>query len=145
MVDMWMLSVAAELIGPVAAWDSPVLPKLEEAVRAVPGLGEALDAARAATESDRIRLAEELADALKAAHDDDGAFATRLDELWRKALFGPKPRKAAFNIISGIQGPGTVIQTGNFVGSISFPDSPAPARSRFPFFGSDRSAKKDRP
>jgi hypothetical protein len=88
MVDMWMLSVAAALIdrveeaGPVA--------KLEQAVRGLSGLGEALDAARQAAPADKIRLAEALADGLKAAYDGGGAFPILLETLWPEVLFGPK-------------------------------------------------------
>ena len=150
MVDMWMLSVAAALIGAVEELDSTPLTQLEEAVRAVPGLGDALDAARAANESDRIHLAEELANGLKAAYDGDGAFAALLDALWPEVLFGPRA-KWVVNVHTGDVN-GSMFQLG-VVGSINFagPPSPTPTptpsppRSRFSFFGFGRRAEEHRP
>ena len=114
MVDMWMLSVAAELmdraevIGPLA--------KLEQAVRGVPGLGEALDAARAGAEADKIELAEVLADGLKAAYDAGGAFPLLLDVIWPEVLFGRKPKSS--NVVHGTIY-GHVVQGANIVGGIT--------------------------
>ncbi|SFR27871.1 hypothetical protein SAMN04488564_111311 [Lentzea waywayandensis] len=142
MVDMWMLSVAAALIGPVEESGSAALMQLEKAVRAVPGLGDALDAARAGNESDKIHLAAELANGLKAAYDGGGAFSILLDALWPEVLFGPVAKRAR-NINTGAVH-GTLIQLG-VVGTINLPDSQSPARSRFPFFGSGRRTKKHRP
>jgi hypothetical protein len=142
MVDMWMLSVAAALISVVDESDSAALTHLEEAVRAVPGLGDALDAARAGNESDTIHLAEELANGLKAAYDGGGAFSIQLDALWPEVLFGPvakKPRNVHIGTVHG-----DLVQLGDFVGTINLSDPPSRARSRFPFFGFDRRVKKHR-
>ncbi|WP_157985036.1 hypothetical protein [Lentzea terrae] len=141
MVDMWMLSVAAALIGAAEELDSAALTQLEEAVRAVPGLGDALDAARAGDESDTVHLAEELANGLKAAYDGGGAFSILLDVLWPEVLFGPKA-KSVSNVHTGTVH-GTMVQLG--VGTINLSGPPSPARSRFSFFGSGRRAKKHRP
>ncbi|MFD5826998.1 hypothetical protein [Lentzea sp. NPDC060358] len=147
MVDMWMLSVAAALIGSGEEPDSAALTQLEKAVRGVPGLGDVLDAARAADGADAIRLAGELAEGLKAAYDGGGAFAALLDTLWPQVLFGP----AATNVSNVLNGTvtGTVIQLGA-VGSVTLPgppsplSPPSPARPRFSFFGSGRRGRKDR-
>jgi hypothetical protein len=140
MVDMWMLSVAAALVGSVEEVDPAALTKLEEAVRAVPGLGDALDAARAGNESDTRLLAEVLADGLKTVYDDGGDFSVLLDALWPDVLFGPKARRAR-NVQTGTVH-GNLVQLGNVVGPIDLSGPPKSARSRFPFFGSDRRAKK---
>lgn len=137
-----MLSVAAALIGSVEDSDSPALTQLEEAVRAVPGLGDALDAARAANESDAIRLAEELANGLKAAYDDGGAFSALLDALWPEVLFGPAAKRVR-NVNTGTVH-GNLIQLG-VVGTVNLPGPQSSARSRFSLFGSGRRAKKHRP
>lgn len=142
MVDMWMLSVAAALIGSVDEPDSSPLTQLEKAVRAMPGLGDALDAARAQNESDTIHLAEELANGLKAAYDEGGAFAVLLDVLWPEVLFGPAAKRA-HNVYTGTVH-GSLIQLG-VVGTVNLPGAESPARSRFSFFGSGRRAKKQRP
>ncbi|WP_330276038.1 hypothetical protein OG205_10715 [Lentzea sp. NBC_00516] len=142
MVDMWMLSVAAALIGSVEESDSAALTQLEKAVRAVPGLGDALDAARAENESDTIHLAEELANGLKAAYDDGGTFSILLDALWPEVLFGPTTTRVR-NVYTG-NVYGSLVQLG-VVGSINLPGPQSPARSRFSFFGSGRRAKKHRP
>ncbi|NGY62554.1 hypothetical protein G7043_26900 [Lentzea sp. NEAU-D13] len=142
MVDMWMLSVAAALIGPVEESDSAALTQLEEAVRAVPGLGDALDAARAGNESGTIHLAEELANGLKAAYDGGGAFSILLDALWPEVLFGPQAKRAR-NVNTGAVH-GNLVQLG-VVGTINLSGPSSPARSRFSFFGSGRRAKKHRP
>ncbi|MEU3649220.1 hypothetical protein AB0E59_38005 [Lentzea sp. NPDC034063] len=139
---MWMLSVAAALVDSLEEWDSAALTRLEEAVRAVPGLSDALDAARAGDESDRIHLAAELANGLKAAYDGGGAFSVLLDTVWPEVLFGPTAKKA-HNVNTGAVH-GNLVQLG-VVGSISLSDRPSSARSRFPFFGSGRRAKKQRP
>jgi hypothetical protein len=140
MVDMWMLSVAAALIGAAEELDSAALTQLEEAVRAVPGLGDALDAARAGDESDTVHLAEELANGLKAAYDGGGAFSILLDVLWPEVLFGPTT-KSISNVHTGTVH-GTMVQLG--VGTINLSGPPSPDRSRFSFFGSGRRAKKHR-
>lgn len=137
-----MLSVAAALVGRVEEWDSAALTQLEEAVRAVPGLGDALDAARAANESDTIDLAVELANGLKAAYDGDGHFSSLLDTVWPEVLFGPKAKRVG-NVNVGVVN-GTLIQLG-VVGTVNFDDRPKTVRSRFPFFGAERRAKKQRP
>lgn len=144
MVDMWMLSVAAALIGTRPEWDCVALTKLEEAVRAVPGLGDALDAARAATAADRIRLADVLAEGIKAAYDAGGKFANRLDTLWPEVLFGPTVRRSV-NINTG-DVHGSLIQAGSVVGPIDLRESdpPSPTWSRFAFFGADRRGNKRR-
>ncbi|MFJ8957754.1 hypothetical protein ACIRG5_00130 [Lentzea sp. NPDC102401] len=142
MVDMWMLSVAAALIGSVGESDSAALTQLEKAVRAVPGLGDALDAARAESESDTIHLAEELANGLKAAYDGGGAFSVLLDALWPEVLFGPRAKRA-YNVNTGTVH-GNLVQLG-VVGTVNLPGSGSPARSRFSFFGSGRRAKKQGP
>lgn len=142
MVDMWMLSVAAALIGRVEESDSAALTQLEKAVRAVPGLGDALDAARAGNESDTLHLAEELANGLKAAYDGGGAFSILLDALWSEVLFGPVAKRV-YNVNTGTVH-GSVVQLG-VVGTINLPGQQSPTRSRFSFFGSGRSAKKHRP
>ncbi|HEX8867824.1 MAG TPA: hypothetical protein VF821_19350 [Lentzea sp.] len=136
---MWMLSVAAALVGPAEEVNSAALVQLEEAVRAVPGLGEALDAGRAGNESDRIRLAVELANGLKAAYDGDSTFSAVLDAVWPEVLFGPKARRM-MNVHTGVV-TGTLIQVG-VVGAVTVAGPPSSARSRFPFFG--RRAKKPR-
>ena len=144
MVDMWMLSVAAVLMA--AEEESAALTRLTEAVRAVPGLGDALDAARAADESDRIARAEILADGLKAAYAGDGEFAALLDELWPEVLFGPRPKRPrTVNMVGTVHGGAKVIQLGDFAGTIDLSSpppagspadgAPSPARPRFPFFG----------
>lgn len=138
---MWMLSVAAALVGPVEELDSAALVQLEEAVRAVPGLGDALDAARAGDESDRIHLAVELADGLKAAYDGGGAFSVLLDTMWPEVLFGPTAKKA-YNVYAGTVH-GNLVQVG-VVGSVHFSGSSSSAWSRFPFFGSGRRARKNK-
>ena len=115
MVDMWMLSVAAELMDRIEAIGP--LAKLEQAVRAVPGLGEALDAARAGAEADKLELAEVLADGLKAAYDAGGAFPLLLDMVWPEVLFGRKPRSG--NVVHGTVY-GQVIQGETIVGGIKF-------------------------
>jgi hypothetical protein len=142
MVDMWMLSVAAALIGPVEKLDSAALTQLEEAVRAVPGLGDALDAARAGNESDTIHLAVELANGLKAAYNGGGAFSILLDAVWPEVLFGPMAKRVS-NVHTGTVH-GSLVQLG-VVGTINLSGPPSSARSRFPFFGSGRRAKKHRP
>ena len=142
MVDMWMLSVAAALIGSEEESDSTSLAQLEKVVRAVPGLGDVLDAARAADESDAIHLAGELANGLKAAYDDGGAFSVLLDALWPEVLFGPTA-KSAYNVYTGTVH-GSLIQLG-IVGTVNLPGAESPARSRFSFFGSRRRGKKQRP
>lgn len=139
---MWMLSVAAALVGPVEKLDSAALKQLEEAVRAVPGLGDALDAARAGNESDTAHLAVELANGLKAAYDGGGAFSVLLDALWPEVLFGPVAKRARNINIGTVNG--SLFQLG-VVGSVNLSGPPRSARSRFPFFGSDRRAKKHRP
>lgn len=139
MVDMWMLSVAAALIGAVEV-DSAALTELEEAVRAVPGLGDALDAARAANESDTPLLAEVLADGLKTVYDDGGAFSVLLDALWPDVLFGPRATGVR-NVQTGTVH-GNLVQLGTVAGSIDLSGPPNSARSRLPFFGSDRRAKR---
>ena len=142
MVDMWMLSVAAALIGSVEESDSAALTHLEQAVRAVPGLGDALDAARAGNESDTIHLAEELANGLKAAYDGGGAFSILLDALWPEVLFGPKATRVS-NVNTGdVQG--TLVQLG-VVGTVNVSGPSSPARSRFSLFGSGRRAEKHHP
>ncbi|MGW6441468.1 hypothetical protein [Lentzea sp. NPDC055074] len=142
MVDMRMLSVAAALIGSAEESGSAALTQLEKAVRAVPGLGDALDAARAGEESDKIHLAEELANGLKAAYDGGGAFSVLLDALRPEVLSGPQP-KWVRNVNTGSVH-GSLIQLG-VVGSIDLAGPSSPARSRFSFFGSGRRAKKHRP
>lgn len=142
MVDMWMLSVAAALVGAAEKLESTALTRLEEAVRAVPGLGDALDAARAGNGSDTIPLAVELANGLKAAYDAGGAFSILLDAVWPEVLFGPMATRVS-NVNTGdVQG--ALFQLG-VVGAINLSGPPSPARSRFPFFGSGRRAKKHRP
>lgn len=137
-----MLSVAAALVGPVEELDSPALTQLEEAVRAVPGLGDALDAARAGNVPHTIDLAVELANGLKAAYDGDGAFSTLLDAVWPEVLFGPKAKRVS-NVHTGTVN-GSLVQLG-VVGSINLSRPPSSAWSRFRFFGSHRRAKKHRP
>lgn len=137
-----MLSVAAALVGHVEEWDSAALTRLEEAVRAMPGLGDALDAARAGNESDTIDLAEELANGLKAAYDGDGHFSSLLDAIWPEVLFGPEAKRVR-NVNSGTVH-GNLVQLG-VVGTINFADRPKSVRSRFPFFGAERRAEKQRP
>ena len=143
MVDMWMLSVAAALIGPVEELDSAALTKLEEAVRAVPGLGGALDAARAGNEPDTILLAEVLANGLKAAYDGGDAFSILLDTLWPEVLFGPKAKRE-HNVNTGTVH-GNLVQLGDVVGTIDLSGPPNSVRSRLPFLGPNRRAKKHRP
>jgi hypothetical protein len=143
MVDMWMLSVAAALIGSVEESDSAALAQLEKAVRAVPGLGDALDAARAENGSDTIHLAEELANGLKAAYDGGGAFSILLDALWPKVLFGPVAKWTRNVSIGTVHG--GLVQLGVVVGTVNLPGPQSPARSRFSFFSSGRRAKKHRP
>lgn len=137
-----MLSVAAALVGAEEELDSTALTRLEEAVRAVPGLGDALDAARAGNESDTIQLAEELANGLKAAYDAGGAFSILLDALWPEVLFGPQAKRV-HNVNTG-DVHGNLVQLGA-VGTINLSGPSSPARSRFPFFGSGRRAEKHRP
>ncbi|HEX7306384.1 hypothetical protein [Lentzea sp.] len=145
MVDMWMLSVAAALIGAAEEPESAALTRLEKAVRAVPGLGDALDAARAEDESGTIRLAEELANGLKAAYDAGGAFPVLLDALWPEVLFGPATKwvRDVRNVHIGDVN-GSVVQLG-VVGAVNLSDPQSPARSRFSFFGSGRRGRKHRP
>ena len=124
MVDMWMLSVAAALIDHVAESDPSALTRLEQAVRAVPGLANSLDAARSADAADRIPLAEALADGLKAQYDEGGAFPILLDTLWPEVLFGPKKSRVG-NFIQG-NVLGSVVQTGHIGGGLNMG---APERS----------------
>lgn len=136
-----MLSVAAALVGR-EEWDSAALTRLEAAVRAMPGLGDALDAARAGNESDTIGLTMELANGLKAAYDGDSHFSSLLDAVWPEVLFGPEA-KWVLNVNSGTVH-GNVVQVG-VVGTVNFADRPKSVRSRFPFFGAGRRAKKQHP
>jgi hypothetical protein len=131
MVDMWMLSVAAALIQHDREADSPALSTVEKAVRAAPNLGDALDAARAAGDAERIPLAEALADGLKALYDQGGAFTVLLDTIWPEVLFGPRAAAPSNVIIGHVSG--HVVQTDTIVGDISFPSSPTSAKRRLPF------------
>jgi hypothetical protein len=138
MVDMWMLSVAAALIDHVAESDPPALARLEQAVRTVPGLGNSLDAARSGDAADRIRLAEALADGLKAQYDEGGTFAVLLDTLWPEVLFGPQKSRGG-NFIRG-NVVGNVVQAKHIVGGLTLttPDrspveEPVERRPRFGF------------
>ncbi|QUQ66326.1 hypothetical protein [Kutzneria sp. CA-103260] len=119
MADMWMLSVAAALIEHVQDADSPALAALEKAARSAPNLGDALDAARAAGDDDRIPLAEALADGLKAVYDQGGAFAILLDTLWPEVLFGPRANRGGNVVIGDITG--HLVQADSIVGHINFP------------------------
>jgi hypothetical protein len=122
MVDMWMLSVAAALVDPVRETDPPALIQLEQAVRAVPELGNSLDALRAGAEADRRELAEALADRLKAAYDAGGEFAGKVETLWPDVLFGPK-KTGTTNYIGGAVG-GFVVQAGAIAGGLNLAGAP---------------------
>jgi hypothetical protein len=119
MDDMWMLSVAAELINCGAGANS-ALDSLDAVVRAVPALGEALDAARTGT--DKLALGEALAAGLGAAYEESEEFAEQLDTLWPQVLFGPRP-SVGRNVIHGTVN-GRVIQADTIVGGISFGPEP---------------------
>jgi hypothetical protein len=137
--DMWMLSVAAELInrGPGANAASI---SLEAVVRAVPALAAALDEARAG--QDKLELGEALADGLGAAYEASEEFADQLDTLWPQVLFGPRPAPAPSNVIQGTVF-GSAIQAGVIHGGLSLVTEPAlspepaaqpePGPSRFTF------------
>ncbi|EWM11096.1 hypothetical protein [Kutzneria sp. 744] len=128
MSDMWMLSVAAELVNR-GARDSAALGRLEELVRTVPALSEALDAARVG--ADGHQLGEALAAGLGAAHEESEDFADQLEALWPEVLFGPKPARPKANntVIGDVNG--RVIQADTIHGGISLftekPAAPEPA------------------
>jgi len=119
MDDMWMLSVAAELINRGTAPESPALGHLEELVRAVPSLADALDAAR--TGEDKFRLGEALAEELGFAYEESEPFAERLDAIWPHVLFAPRTpvarHAAPNNVVLGTTG--TVFQAGDINGHIN--------------------------
>lgn len=124
MSDMWMLSVAAELVNR-GARDSAALGRLEELVRAVPALSEALDAARVG--ADGHQSGEALAAGLGAAYEESDDFAAQLEALWPEVLFGPKPSPPRANntVIGNVNG--RLIQADTIHGGISlFTEKPAP-------------------
>jgi hypothetical protein len=117
MDDMWMLSVAAELINGRPGANSASA-SLEELVRAVPALAEALDAARSG--ADKLELGEALAAGLGAAYEESEEFAEQLDTLWPQVLFGPRAQRPGPNNV--IQGTftGHAIQADTIIGGVRF-------------------------
>jgi hypothetical protein len=122
MDDMWMLSVAAELINRGPGANSASV-SLEAMVRAVPALAAALDEARAG--EDKLALGEALAAGLGAAYEESEEFAEQLDTLWPQVLFGPRAiAPGTHNTIIGSTG--RVIQAGTIAGGITLGSEPKP-------------------
>src|SRR3954470_20157140 len=133
MDDMWMLSVAAELMNRGTGTNS-ALASLEAMVRAVPALAEALDEARAGT--DKLQLGEALAAGLGAAYEESEPFAEQLDALWPEVLFGPRPPAVGRNVIHGTIN-GRVIQADVIQGGVSLFREPDPEPAPSSFLGNE--------